>query len=353
VEHRELVVVGAGPAGLSAALEASHLSADVLVLDENERGGGQLFKQVHKFFGSRRHGAGKRGFQVGEELLGKCRKRGVEIKLKSLVVGIFNNNLLMVRDLRGISLIKYKAAILATGAAEKGLAFPGWTLPGVMGAGGAQTLMNLQGVLPGKRVAMVGSGNVGLIVAYQFVQAGAEIACVIEIADKVKGYQVHEYKLRKLGIPILCRHQLVRAEGVNAVTSIVVRNLESGLCFRYPVDCVCLAVGLAPNIELPLMLGCRLEHHPELGGWKPWHDSGMHTSCPGIYIAGDAAGVEEASIAMEEGKLAAISACHDLGMLSASRARRRAREIEERLKELRGGLYCSIKGKIKTDAKNM
>ncbi len=334
-EERDLVVIGAGPAGLCAALEAVSHKCDPLVLDENHRGGGQLLKQVHKFFGSHHHGAGKRGFQIGEELVEKCEEKQVEIRLNSLAAAFFQDGSILVRDPKKIYLLKSKATIIATGAVEKPLAFPGWTLPGVMGAGGAQTLMNVHRVLPGRRIAMVGSGNVGLIVAYQLVQAGASIACIIEVDDKVKGYQVHRDKLRKLGIKILLRHRVVRAEGDDCVRAVLVEDMQTGRVFRYKVDGICLAVGMSPLVELPLMRGCELEYNLRLGGWVVRHDENMRTSCPNVYVAGDVSGVEEASIAMEEGRLAGISACVDLGLIAKGKAQNKRKEILERLRELR------------------
>ena len=172
MRETELAIVGAGPAGLAAAIEASSTGAKVTLVDENNRPGGQLFKQIHKFFGSREHYAGVRGFEIGSRLLEETKAKGVEVMLDTVAWGIFEGNTLgLVSDGKTIQL-KPRKLILATGAMERPIVFPGWTLPGVMGAGAAQTLINLHRVLPGQRVLMVGSGNVGLIVSYQLLQAG-------------------------------------------------------------------------------------------------------------------------------------------------------------------------------------
>lgn len=338
-EHVSLVVVGAGPAGLAAALEAASRGLRVTVLDENERGGGQLNKQIHKFFGSGTHGAGRRGYEIAADLLEKCREAGVELRLDHLAAGVFPERELMVRGAGEIYLLACDNLVMATGAVEKPLAFPGWTLPGVMGAGGAQTLMNLNGVLPGKRVAIIGTGNVGLIVAYQFIQAGAEIAAMVEIADEVKGYCVHERKLRILGVPFLLGHEVLSAEGNGRVEGLLVRDRAGGDCYRYDVDCVCLAVGLSPLIELPMMLGCRTCYSRDLGGWIPWHDADMQTTREGVFVAGDIDGVEEASIAMEEGRMAALAACRRAGAGDVAEVEKSLRETSARLYELRDGPY--------------
>jgi len=338
LEDRELVVVGAGPAGMCAAQTAANCGMDVLLLEETAKCGGQLNKQIHKFFGSREHGAGKRGFEIARELEGACRSAGVEIRTKNPVIGGFSDGRLLVRGETGLYLAEPRALIVAAGAQEKPLAFPGWTLPGVMGAGAAQTLMNLYGVLPGKRVVMVGSGNVGLIVSYQLIQAGAGVA-VVEIGEEAGGYRVHANRLLALGVPFLFRHEVVGAEGGDSVEAVVLRDLESGRLKRIRADCVCLAVGMSPLVELPLMLGCEMAYRGCLGGWLPQHDREMRTTQPSVWVAGDASGVEEASVAMEEGRLAAASAARDAGRIRGKRAEKLIGEIQARLCELRGGPY--------------
>ena len=161
----EILVIGAGPAGLSAAIEAAKYGAEVLVVDENNKPGGQLFKQIHKFFGSRRHKAGVRGVDIGTELLEEVEKLGVEVMLNTVAYGFYPNGegvALAVNGEEGL-IVHPKKIIMATGAGENPLAFPGWTLPGVVGAGAIQTMINVHRVSVGKRVLMIGSGNVGLI----------------------------------------------------------------------------------------------------------------------------------------------------------------------------------------------
>jgi len=348
LEERELVVVGAGPAGMCAARMAADCGMDVLLLEEDARCGGQLNKQIHKFFGSQEHGAGKRGFEIARDLEGACRSAGVEIRNKNPVIGGFGDGRLLVRGEEGLYLLEPHALIVAAGAQEKPLAFPGWTLPGVMGAGAAQTLMNLNGVLPGRRVVMVGSGNVGLIVSYQLIQAGAVVA-VVEIGEKPGGYQVHVNRLLALGVPFLYRHEVLGAEGANSVEAVFLRDLESGKVRRIKADCVCLAVGMSPLVELPIMLGCGMAYRDCLGGWLPRHDREMRTTIPGIWVAGDGSGVEEASVAMEEGRLAAASAARDAGRIKGKRAEGLIGEIQARLCELRGGPYNWERRQAKED----
>ena len=144
---------------------------------------------------------------------------------------------------------------------------------------------------------------------------------------------------RALGVPFLLFRELREAVGDGRVEGMLLRDRETGEHLMYEADCICLAVGLSPLIELPCMLGCRLCYSRELGGWVPWHDQWMHTSQEGVYVAGDVAGVEEASIAMEEGRLAAAYACGRSGALSEAEAEKSLRETTGRLYELRDGPY--------------
>lgn len=149
----EMLVIGGGPAGLSAAIEAAKAGCHVLVIDVNEKAGGQLFKQIHKFFGSSMHRAGVRGIDIGRELLEQCEELGVEIWLNSLAVGIYEDKRVAVDrksafNTHELVLVQADNVVIATGASENAVRFPGWTLPGVMGAGAAQTMVNFHRVLP-------------------------------------------------------------------------------------------------------------------------------------------------------------------------------------------------------------
>lgn len=151
MKRYDLIVVGAGPAGLSAAIEAAKYGLKTVVFDENARPGGQLFKQVHKFFGSKEHKAKIRGFKIGEQLLADAEKAGVEVHLNATVSGLFDCKEITVIENEAMHHYKADAIILATGARENMIPFEGWTKPGVIGAGAAQTMMNLHGVQPGSR----------------------------------------------------------------------------------------------------------------------------------------------------------------------------------------------------------
>ena len=355
--HVELAVIGAGPAGLSAAIEAAKYGVRTIVFDENERPGGQLFKQIHKFFGSREHQAGMRGHDMGYRLLDECEKLGVDIRLNTEVWGIEHSRIGIAHD-GSSEIFDAKRIIIATGASENPLSFPGWTLPGVMGAGAAQTMMNVHRVLPGKRVLMVGSGNVGLIVSYQFLLAGAEVVAIVEALPKIGGYIVHAAKLRRAGVPILTSSILHKAAGIESVEEAVICSLDDNFCpvkgseRTLEVDLICLAVGLSPLAELCWVAGCKFKHLPELGGFVPTHDESMKTTVSHLYVAGDVAGVEEASSAMEEGKLAGVGVAEDLGHLEEDEAKKSKEEIRRRISSLRLGPFGHMRANSKAELIN-
>jgi len=353
VIHTEIAIVGGGPAGLSASIEARTYGAKVTLVDENQKPGGQLFKQIHKFFGSQEHHAGVRGYIIGEQLLRDCQRLNVEVMLETVVWGIFEGNRLGVVNKSLNRIIKADRIILATGASENPLAFPGWTLPGVMGAGAVQTMMNVHRVLPGRDALMIGSGNVGLIVAYQLLQAGANVHALIEALPRIGGYLVHAAKLKRAGVPILTSHTISEARGTESIEEAIVVALDkdykpiTGSEQTFKVDLICIAVGMSPESELCRMAGCRMKYIKELGGHVPIHDERMETTVPGIYVAGDSSGIEEASTAIEEGRLAGLSAAESLGYISKDEFEEKADIIRQRLLSLRTGPFGEARLKAK------
>lgn len=316
----DALVIGGGPAGLAAAIEMGRNGLEVLVVDEGVRPGGQLIKQTHKFFGNKEFYASTRGFEIAENLIQELEKMGnVKIMAESTVIGIYEDGVPVLYRPDDKTLLYHPERILvATGASEKYLQFDNNDLPGVYGAGAVQTLMNQFGVLPGKNVLMIGSGNIGLIVSYQLMQAGVNVKAIVEAADRIGGYQVHADKVKRLGIPILLRHTIVKAIGEKEVQGAVVVQVDdhwkpiSGTEREFVVDTICVAVGLLPSAELIAQAGGKLQFIPELGGYVPVRDEDMRTTVQHIFVAGDASGIEEATTAMIEGRIAGLNIVKDL-----------------------------------------
>jgi len=345
MRRHELIVIGAGPAGLSAAIEAKKAGMDVVVFDENERPGGQLFKQIHKFFGSREHHAKVRGFRIGQELLQEAESLGVDVKLNSVVMGIYENKEVTVKKDNAVNHYKADAIIIATGAAENMLPFKGWDIPGVIGAGAAQTMMNIQGVQPGSKVLMVGSGNVGLVVSFQLLQAGCEIVGIIDATPRVGGYGVHAAKVARTGVPFYLSHTIVEAKGTDCVTGAVIAQVDDrfqpipGTEKELSVDTICVAVGLTPMAQLASNATCDIALLPQKGGHVALLSKCGETSVEGIYCAGDVAGIEEASSAMIQGRSVATYVCLKAGYLSEEEFQEKYDRYQAALGQLRQGMF--------------
>ena len=350
----DLLIIGGGPAGLAAAIAAGNQGVKAMVVDENPLPGGQLFKQIHKFFGSKEHKAGTRGNVIGEKLLKEVEDAGVEVMLDTSAFGIFDENIVGIVRNGKSEKVKAGKIILATGASENALAFKGSTLPGVMTAGAAQTFINVHRVLPGSRVVMIGTGNVGLITSYQLMQAGAEIVGVVEAAPNVGGYDVHANKLRRAGVPIFLGHTVIEALGDDQVRGAIIApvderfQLDLSHSFSLECDTICFAVGLTPRIELAQMAKVATTYIGPLGGHLPLHDKRLKVN-DNILIAGDISGVEEASTAMEEGRLAGIVAAIELGYLSEMDGNKEIQLIYDRMAKLRSGQFGNKRAIAKSE----
>lgn len=339
----DIAVIGAGPAGLNAAISAASMGANVVVLERDDFVGGQLVKQTHKFFGSKEQHASTRGIDIAKILYERVKEfKNVSIKLGATVLGYFEDGVIMAEYQDRVITIKADKYIIATGAAEKALPFPNNDLPGIYGAGAVQTLTNVHGVLPGQQVLMVGSGNIGLIVSYQLLQAGIKVAGIVEAAPNIGGYLVHAAKIRRAGVPIYTAYTIKEAYGTDSVEGAIIWQLDekwqpiAGTEKDIKTDVICVAVGLTPLTEILWQAGCKMKFIPQLGGHVPVRDENMMTTVSNIYVAGDVSGVEEASAAMVEGKLAGLNAANSLGFINESFGALR-QEASKQLAELRSG----------------
>jgi NADPH-dependent 2,4-dienoyl-CoA reductase/sulfur reductase-like enzyme/Fe-S-cluster-containing hydrogenase component 2/bacterioferritin-associated ferredoxin len=296
-----VLIIGGGPAGLSAALELGKLGVETLLVDDKDRLGGKLVLQTHKFFGSVEDSyAGTRGFEIGRLLEEQVAARpSVEVWLNTTAVGVFSDQIVAVVREGRYQLIRPQKLLVATGAREKMLPFPGNTLPGVYGAGAFQTLVNRDLVKCSEKVLVVGGGNVGVIAGYHALQAGIEVVALIEGAPKVGGYKVHADKLVRLGVPIFTRHTVLSAQGKERVESVTIAEIDEnwkpiqGTEKTFAVDTVLIAVGLNKVDEFVTKA-------------REW---GMD-----VYAAGDAQEIAEASAAMFTGKIEGLRIARSLAV---------------------------------------
>lgn len=340
----EVLVIGGGPAGLCATLNAAEMGAKVLLIERDDALGGQLVKQTHMFFGSEKQYASTRGIDIGKLLIEKIGTfKNVEVMTETTVIGIYEDGVVTLEERHGGYLkVRPETIIVATGASEKFLGFPNNDLPGIYGAGAVQTLMNVYGVKPGNDVLMVGAGNIGLIVSYQLTQAGVNVVGIVEAAPKIGGYLVHASKVRRMGIPIYTGHTVKEAHGTDRLTGATIVELDEkwqqvpGTEKELDVDVLCISVGLSPLSELLHQAGCEIKYLASLSGFVPVRDENMMTTREGIFVAGDVGGIEEASSAMVEGYLAGLSAAEWLGYTHETLEERKI-DLKEQLKSLRSG----------------
>ncbi len=314
----DIAIIGGGPAGLSAAIYAAKAGVRCMIFDENNQPGGQLIKQTHMFFGSREHYARIRGIDISQKLITEITQLPVQLFTDTSVIGYFHPHTLAIIQAGELKKVVARKTIIATGATENMFTFKNNDLPGVYGAGAVQTLMNVYGVLPGKRVLMVGAGNIGVIVSYQLLQAGVEVVAIVEALPTIGAYQVHASKIARMGVPILTSHTIKQAIGSDKVEAVEIVQLNEkweeipGTESIKEVDTICLAVGLNPSSEILSQAGAQMRYLPALGGNVALHDDDLQTTVPGLYVAGDVSGIEEASSAMLEGRLAGLAAAGSL-----------------------------------------
>lgn len=315
----QVLIIGGGPAGLGAGTTTGKLGLSTLIIDENHNPGGQLIKQSHKFFGSKEEYAGLRGFEISDIMYKEFMDSGGVYLNGASAIGYYGKKenephkfiaYKKLGDAYTLLEISANNIVVTTGAFENYLSFPGNYLPGVYGAGGVQTLMNVYGVKPGNKALIVGAGNIGLIVGYQLLQAGVEIKALIDALPQIGGYLVHASKLKRLGVPIYTSHTIKNARGDESVEGATIVKIDKNMMpiegteKDLEVDLILISVGLSVANKILSQAGCKNMYVHEMGGWVPIHNEYMETTIEGIYLAGDAGGIAEASTAMLEGKIA-------------------------------------------------
>ncbi len=337
----QVVVVGGGIAGCSAALEAAKLGLRVTLIDEHPQSLQMMSLDTPYFYGARLAAVLGDVSVTGERVLGandlllECLEAGVEILTGTCSWGSFrpgpnNTNLkipqLGVADGEHSWLIEYEHLILATGARDLVLSFPGWHLPGVLGANGAATLLARYQALSGGRMVILGSNNVALKTAQLALEKGVEVAAIVEAGPEIRGDAALAASLTQAGIPFVLSHTVEQVLGEQEVRALRIVAIDAegkpvrGSVQEIACDTVCMAFGVVPNVELASVTGCRILFDAARGGWVPEIDGNFQTNLANIHVAGDAAGVAEemhldSEIAAEQGRRAARAIARSTGLL--------------------------------------
>ncbi len=320
----DVLVIGGGAGGLTAAITAARAGASVVVLDERKVPGGQYYKQAADksvLDGQQREGA---------DLVAAAQASGATILTGVEVWGAFDGLLFLAQQGDRAIVARPRAAIVATGAYERPVMVPGWTLPGVMTTGAAQTFWRSYGTLPGKRVALCGSGPLNLQVALELARGGAEIVRIAERSPSPLSRPIAALRLLAAGpaqtLKGLSMLQALRRSGVvphyGTELTLVVRDgrgLQASFADRtgredtIGVDAVCMNAGFEPQNEILRLLGAAMRYDPAIGSLRCQTDATMQTNVPGLYAVGDCKGLGGAPAAVAEGTIAGAHAAAATG----------------------------------------
>jgi len=357
----DIAVIGGGPAGMAAARVAASNGASVVLIDDAPGLGGHFFKES-PFKGTSSHHQQKKLQQL-ETRRQALAARGVEVLLGARVWGIFDETgstfrgrtdphgtsfqLQLDSAPRGIASVRTRYLILTPGVYDRPVPFPGWELPGVVTPGAVQMQLEKQGLLPGQRILVGGSGPLQLLVAAELVRHGVEVVAVVDICGALEGVPQIPAALgglwSRLGeaaesaatlvshrVPILFRQAVFHALGTPemGVRGVVIGKVDEqgrpmpGSEREFEVDTVCVGYGFIPSIAMTLHLGCAHRYDLDLQAFIPEHDKNLQTSVPGIYIAGDVTGAGGKPLAELQGEMAGISALEKLGKIPGEQAAR-------------------------------
>ena len=361
----DLAVLGAGPAGAAAALEAAALGLKVVLLDEAPAPGGQIYRApaAHGHAPMARgeapaaRGADDADARAGAALRAALAASPVTVLPGRRVWMLEPGFRIAALGPAGPERLAAPRLILATGAMERHLPIPGWTLPGVMGLAAATILLKAEGVLPGRQVVVTGTGPLLYLVAAKILAGGGRVAAVADARPRAAWLRAAPTLLarpdlalrglgwmaglRRAGVPLLAGHAVTAIEGEGEVARVHLAPLapdgqpRAGVGRVVEADAVCLGHGLVPTTEAARLLGAPHDFDEAASAWAPrlgpWQDSEV----PGLFIAGDGAGIAGAAAAGPSGRLAALGAARQAGRLTPEEAERMAGPIRRDLARAR------------------
>lgn len=353
----QIAVIGGGPAGMTAAAMAAQAGANVLLVDERSQLGGQYFKQPLAAGDLRPSDFDDRQYEGGRQLIGRFMASGARLMSSARVVGVYEPLDLVVEVGSGTRLVRPQVLIVATGAFEVSYPFDGWTLPGVMTTGAAQTLLRSYRVLPGRRILVAGNGPLNFQFATELLKSGADVVAVIEAAPRpgltaagaftgmmktdaslaITGLKYLLFLARR-GVPLVHGHRIAhvdakgRGDRPRLLATVECLSGLGSAAREFEVDAVCLGYGFRPSNEVLRALGCLHNMNPKTCALETERDVDCGTSRENVLAVGDCSGLVGAAAAQAEGIVAAATALGKLGIpmpvgyrkvLDAARARRR------------------------------
>jgi thioredoxin reductase/bacterioferritin-associated ferredoxin len=353
----DVLVIGAGPAGTAAALEADRRSLRATLVDEGTDAGGQVYRPLPRGFSLSEAARQEPDHAAATDLRRRLSESGVTTLFGHTVWLVQPGFLTHAFGPGGSVSLRSKAIVVATGTYERVVPMPGWTLPGVIGLGAATTLLKSQQALPGRRVVVAGCGPLLPLVAAGVLKAGGSVVAVVDLngpSDLLRALRraVLRPDLAARGlawmasivasrVPVLWRHAVSEVVGVERVTEVRVSAVDAAWrpqpgVRAFAADALAIGHGLVPATEITRLLGAAHEFHPAKGGWVAALDSGLRTSVPGLYVAGDGAGVAGASAASLRGRLAALAAARDLAALEPPSFEEEATGLRRALRRAEG-----------------
>lgn len=313
---KDLVIVGAGPAGIAAAIGAHNEGIkDILVIEREKRPGGILNQCIHDGFGLVKYGEALSGPEYADRVIHEAVSHGIEFMTNAMVIGMTPEKVLTVITPNGETIINAKSVVFATGCRERtrgNLMIPGGRPSGIFTAGVAQQLVNVMNIMPGSRVVILGSGDIGLIMARRLTLEGAKVLGVYEIQSKSGGLQRNiQQCLYDYDIPLYLQHTVTKVNGKKRLQSIVVSEVDedgtviAGTDRLIECDTLILSVGLIPENEVLKGAGAHLREN----GKGMFTDEYLQTSIPGVFLCGNSRKVLDlVDFVSEEGCAAGINA---------------------------------------------
>jgi len=348
----ELLVLGAGPAGIGAAVEASRCGVETVILDEQPVAGGQIYRALSESLTVRDAAALGEDYASGTGLRQELAESNVEGAFGEKVWFAAPGFRIESVGSGGVRRWQSKALISATGTSERVIPVPGWTTPGVIGLAAATVLLKAQQMVPGETTVVAGCGPLVTAVTASILKGGGRVAAMVDVAsrgdwlgalpsllrrpDLLKRGMEWQRLIRKAGVPVLYRHAVTEVRGEGGVREVVVRPVDSdwrpqGAERVFEADAVALGHGLVPGTEVTRLLRAEHTFVDNRGGWIAERDGDYRTTVDGLYVAGDGCGISGGAAAEIEGRIAGLTAALDLGKLDRAAYDKRAAPLRRDL----------------------